>query len=85
MELKNIENKEVYLKEKYPFTPLPKLTDKKICIHCDKEFTVGDYKVEIEKGKEYIICPYECGGTVLDWVGDEIAYVDYIKEEKDDE
>jgi hypothetical protein len=43
-----IEDKQKYLEENYPFTNPPKLTDKKRCIHCKKEITIGDYKVFID-------------------------------------
>jgi myo-inositol-1-phosphate synthase len=66
---KNIKNKQKYLKYKYPFKYVPKLTDKKLCIHCNEEIIVGDYKVEILNNEEYIICPNSpnCDGTVIDW------------------
>lgn len=64
-----IKDKEQYLKEHYPFENPPKLTEKQRCIHCDQVFTVGDYKVFIEEGEEYIYCPNapECDGTIIDW------------------
>jgi hypothetical protein len=65
-----ISNKEQYLKENYPFTTIPALTDTKRCIHCDTVITVGDFKVfKDKKGDEFICCPNapECNGTVIDW------------------
>ncbi|MFT3704621.1 MAG: hypothetical protein QM802_19810 [Agriterribacter sp.] len=65
-----IEDKQSYLDANYPFEDVPQLTDKKHCIHCDKDITVGDYKVFIdEDGDEFISCPNapECDGTVIDW------------------
>ncbi len=65
-----IEDKQKYLEENYPFANPPKLTDRKRCIHCEKEMTVGDYKVFIDEyGDEYICCPNapKCDGTVIDW------------------
>lgn len=70
MQLVKISNKEQYLKENYPFKDIPKLTDKKRCIHCDSVITVGDFKVFKDKrDEEYICCPNapECNGTVIDW------------------
>ena len=64
-------NKLTYLKENYPFTEVPELTDKKCCIHCDTVFEVKDYKVyKDKKGDEFICCPNapDCNGTVIDWV-----------------
>lgn len=67
-----IQDKQQYLEENYPFSPVPKLSDKMWCIHCGKQFTVGDYKVfkGHPDGMEYICCPnfLENGGTVIDWV-----------------
>jgi len=76
MKLKEIENKEVFLKENYPFANVPKLGDKKHCLHCNKTITVGDYKVETLfnalKGAnhDYIVCPNapECDGNCTDWM-----------------
>jgi hypothetical protein len=70
MEEIKITDKEKYLRKNYPFDPVPKLTDKKHCIHCEKDIIVGDFKVFRDKaGDEYICCPNapECDGTVLDW------------------
>jgi hypothetical protein len=63
-------DKEIYLKENYPFAEIPKLTDKVHCIHCQKNVIVGDYKVEIQYNEEYICCPNapECDGTIIDWI-----------------
>jgi len=65
-----IEDKKKYLEENYPFDDVPELSERKICIHCDEEFTVSDYKVFLdEDGEELIYCPNapECDGTVIDW------------------
>jgi hypothetical protein len=75
MNFKEITDKNKYLKKHYPFIPVPKLDDKKFCIHCQKEIIVGNYKVEIKynfftnKNEEYICCPNAplCDGTVIDW------------------
>ncbi len=69
MEFKEIKDKEAYLNKYYPFVGIPKLTDKKHCIHCDKDIIVGDYKVEVSFGEEYIVCPNapSCTGTLVDW------------------
>ncbi len=66
-----IKDKQKYLEDNYPFKGVPKLADKKLRIHCEKIFTVGDYRVfKDRKGEEYICCPNapECSGTVIDWV-----------------
>lgn len=69
---KEIKDKESYLKKHYPFVGVPKLTDKKYCLHCDEYFIVSDYKVEIANDFEYIVCPNapKCNGTVIDWLDD---------------
>jgi hypothetical protein len=70
MQFKQIENKEDYLNEHYPFLDVPKLTDTKYCIHCSQNIIVGNYKVEIENNEEYIVCANapKCDGTVIDWI-----------------
>ena len=65
-----IKNKQKYLADNYPFEDIPKLTDKKRCIHCDTIIIVGDFKVFKDKsGNEFICCPNapDCDGTVIDW------------------
>lgn len=64
-----IKYKQKYLDDNYPFEDVPKLTDKKRCIHCDSIITVGNFKVFKEGGHELIYCPNapECDGTVIDW------------------
>lgn len=72
-----IKDKQKYLDENYPFGDVPKLTDKKTCLHCGKIITVGDYKVFIDDlDSELIFCPNapKCDGTVIDWLP-----VDYQK------
>lgn len=72
----DIKDKQTYLNRHYPFENVPKLTDKKYCLHCEKDFEVKDYKVEksfnftTERMEEYIVCPNapECDGTVIDWM-----------------
>ena len=70
MQFKEIENKEDYFQENYPFLDAPKLTDTKYCLHCGENIIVGNYKVEIENNEEYIVCPNapKCNGNVTDWL-----------------
>ena len=66
-----IENKQEYLDKNYPFVDIPRLTDNKLCLHCDKIITVGDYKVfKDDTNFEYICCPNApmCNGSVIDWM-----------------
>ena len=64
-------DKQKFLNENYPFEGIPKLTDKKECMHCNSIFVVGDYKVYRDiNGFEFLCCPNapECNGTVIDWI-----------------
>lgn len=69
-------NPEKFLEKHYPFKEIPKLTDKKLCIHCNKIITVGDFWIQFEyneftkKEEMYILCPNapKCDGTVIDWI-----------------
>ena len=64
-----VKDKQAYLDEHWGGL---KLTDKKNCIHCGKQITVGDYKVFVDEfGEEMIYCPNapeNCDGTPLDWM-----------------
>ncbi|MDL2141786.1 hypothetical protein QQY79_04595 [Flavobacterium tructae] len=67
-----IDDKEKYLKENYPFggkPTIPELTSEIGCYHCNNIYKVGDYKVFLEEGIEYISCPSapKCDGTIMDW------------------
>ena len=67
-----IKDKQKYLIKNYPFEEVPKLMDKKRCIHCDSIITVGDFKVFKHEllDEEFICCPNApaCSGTVIDWL-----------------
>jgi hypothetical protein len=77
-------SKQAYLKKHYPFTPAPKLTDTRFCIHCEENFIVGNFKVVIEfldhdgfgRCQEYIVCPNSptCSGTVIDWFPEQSSW-----------
>jgi hypothetical protein len=69
MRLIEISNKEAYFKKNYPFRPIPKLTDKRFCIHCFEWITIGDFKVQQIAKTQLIVCPNapECHGTIIDW------------------
>lgn len=70
MKFIEIADKELYLRKNYPFVIVPKLTDKKHCIHCNQKIKVGNFKVQISNNLEIIVCPNapECDGTVIDWL-----------------
>lgn len=72
-----IKAKKEYLENTSPFLDIPKLTDKKTCLHCNKNIIVGDYKILIQEeisGNmtsfiDIITCPNsDCDGTLIDWI-----------------
>ncbi len=69
------EDREIVLEQLYPFSPIPKLTDKMYDIHAEKTFIVKDFRVTWEHGMNFLVSPYypESGGTVIDWWSDELA------------
>lgn len=71
------EDKEIVLKQLYPFSPIPKLTDEVEDLHAGKKFLIKDFRVTWEHGMNYLVSPYypESGGTVIDWM-DESSWVD---------
>ena len=71
------EDKEIVLKQLYPFSPIPKLTDEVEDLHSGKKFIIKDFRVTWEHGMNYLVSPYypESGGTVIDWM-DESSWVD---------
>lgn len=83
------EDKEIVLEQLYPFSPIPKLTDVVYDLHADKTFVVKDFRVTWEHGMNYLVSPYypESGGTVIDWM-DQDLWVDdeeYDEEDFDDD
>jgi hypothetical protein len=64
----NAKNK--VLREMYLFEDCPELTDVLCDLHAGRTFTVADFKVVREGGKNYLVSPYyyESGGTMIDWV-----------------
>ena len=71
------EDKEIVLKQLYPFSPIPKLTDEVEDLHSGKKFLIKDFRVTWEHGMNYLVSPYypESGGTFIDWM-DESSWVD---------
>ncbi len=65
-----MQDKANILKEYYAFTPVPKMDDELLDIHENKIFTVRDFLIIREKGRNYLVSPYypKSYGTVLDWV-----------------
>ena len=65
-----IKDKQRYLNDNYPFDEIPKMNDRRRCIHCDNIINVAEYKVfRDDDGNELIYCPNapDCDGTVIDW------------------
>lgn len=83
------EDRELVLEQLYPFSPIPKLTNRMIDIHVDREFIVKDFRVTWEHGMNYLVSPYypEGGGTVIDWWDPERQAEDEFDEDEwnDDE
>ena len=81
------EDKEIVLKQLYPFSPIPKLTDEVEDLHAGKKFLIKDFRVTWEHGMNYLVSPYypESGGTVIDWM-DESSWVnDEFDDDDNDE
>ena len=70
---KEIRDKSKYLKKNCPYYPIPKISDKVTCIHCNKSFMVSEYRVVLWRKEEYIVCKHfpECDGTIIDWIREE--------------
>ena len=77
------EDKEIVLKQLYPFFPVPKLTDELEDLHVNKKFIVKDFRVTWEHNMNYLVSPYypEGGGTVIDWIDESNWNNDEIDEE----
>ena len=76
-EVVDIADKQVFLNSWYPIEgDVPKISDRMLCLHCEKLFTAGDYKAyEVTdefSGHIVLCCPNapECDGTSIDWVKD---------------
>ena len=64
------DERENVLQKLYPFTPCPKLTEKRLDIHEQKEFVIQDYRVIRERNRNFLVSPYypRSGGMVVDWM-----------------
>ena len=63
------EDKEIVLKQVYPFSPIPKLTEKKFDFYVDKVFLVKDFRVTWEMDINFLVGAYydESGWSIVDW------------------
>ncbi|MBR4519322.1 MAG: hypothetical protein IKO65_10010 [Victivallales bacterium] len=64
------EAREAVLQQLYPFNPCPKLTEKRLDIHEQKEFVIQDFRVIRERNRNFLVSPYypRSGGMVVDWM-----------------
>ena len=78
-------DKKSVLRRLYPFTNPPPLDARLYDLHQDEMFTVRDFLVIRSDGKNYLVSPYypQSGGTVLDWLEDNISdfSVNMVKED----
>ena len=77
MEEVHITDKQAFLDEHYPFTPVVKLTDVFLCIHCQEVIRVADFKVYRWPNDFLAICcpnAPECDGTVIDWMPTDMGW-----------
>ncbi|TKJ40372.1 hypothetical protein CEE37_08575 [candidate division LCP-89 bacterium B3_LCP] len=63
-------DKEEVLAQMYIFEPIPSLDEERLDIHSGKKFTIRDFLVTRERGRNWLVSPYyyEAGGTVIDWL-----------------
>ncbi len=61
------------LRDLYPFSCPPDISETMVDIHENKPFRVGDFKVIREDKRNYLVSPYyaKSGGMVIDWISDE--------------
>lgn len=64
------EDKAKVLRDLYPFDNPPSVEDRMFCLHEEKTFRVGDFKVIREDGRNYLVSPFyaKSGGMVIDWM-----------------
>lgn len=64
------EAREAVLRQLYPFNPCPKLTERRLDIHEQKEFVIQDFRVIRERNRNFLVSPYypRSGGMVVDWM-----------------
>ena len=81
-----MEDKAKLLKEYYPFIPVPKMEETLLDIHENKLFTVKEFLIVREKGRNYLVSPYypHSFGTVLDWVSPESNFQCFVNAIKPD-
>ncbi len=63
-------NKQEVLNQMYISDPVPSLEEQRFDLHEGKLFTVRDFRVVREDGKNFLVSPYypNSGGSVIDWM-----------------
>jgi len=66
------------LAEMYLFEPVPSLDEVRFDLHSGRLFTVRDFRVTREHGRNWLVSPHyeDGGGTVIDWMPESWAYID---------
>lgn len=64
------DKKQEVLNQLYLFDPVPSLDEQRFDLHEGKIFTVRDFRVVREGGKNFLVSPYypNSGGSVIDWM-----------------
>jgi hypothetical protein len=62
--------KQEVLNQLYLFDPVPALDEQRFDLHEGKLFTVCEFRVVREDGKNFLVSPYypNSGGSVIDWM-----------------
>lgn len=68
--------KAAVLEEMYLFDPVPSLDEVRFDLHSGRLFTVRDFRVTREHGRNWLVSPYyeDGGGTVIDWMPESWAF-----------
>ena len=85
MEFVEVKDKQQYLDENCPYSPVPNIKEKKMCLYCEQLITVGDYKVVRQHGHDFICCPKAplCDGTAIHWTSEKEYYERIIDRKMD--
>jgi len=69
------DKKQEVLNQLYLFDPVPALDEQRFDLHEGKLFTVRDFRVVREDGKNFLVSPYypSSGGSVIDWMPADFA------------
>ena len=72
------DKKQEVLEQLFLFDGCPSLDEQLFDLHEGKLFTVRDYRVTWERGRNWLVSPYypNSGGTVIDWLPPDAAEPD---------